>query len=78
MIKHEIRSPDGGTRTVNLTPIKAIRLFCLECMGWSAYEVKDCVSELCTLHSYRFGKIPGHKGKGNVQSLVNLKEKAVD
>lgn len=78
MIKHEIRNKDGGTKIARLTPIKAIRLFCLECVGWSAYEVKDCTSKLCLLHPYRFGKIPGHKGKGNAQALADLKKNAVD
>ncbi len=72
MIKHTIRSKDGGTKTVLLSALKAIRLHCLECMGWSAYEVKNCTSPLCTLYPFRLGKAPGHKGKGNA---VNLMEK---
>ncbi len=32
MIKHTIRSKDGGTKEVQLTPLKAIRLQCLECV----------------------------------------------
>ncbi len=70
MISHKIRSKDGGTRTVLLSPIKAIRLNCLECVSWSAYEVKHCTAKLCPLYLYRLGKAPGHKGKGNVQNLI--------
>ncbi len=70
MISHEIRSKDGGTKEVSLTPLKSIRLNCLECVCWSAYEVKHCTSPLCPLYPYRFGRVPGHKGKGNVKNLI--------
>jgi hypothetical protein len=67
-IKHTIRSKDGGTQTITLTPLKAIRLCCLECVGWSALEVRECTSPLCPLYPFRMGK--GHTGrKGNVKSL---------
>ncbi len=70
MIRHEIRSKDDGTKTVLLSPIRAIRFNCLECVCWSASEVKHCTSKLCPLYLYRFGKVPGHKGKGNVNDLI--------
>ncbi len=72
MIKHTIRSKGGGTKIVSLSPLRAIRLNCLECVCWSAYEVKNCTSKLCPLFKFRLGKVPGHKGKGNA---VNLTEK---
>jgi len=65
MIKHTIRSKDGGTREVSLTPIKAIRHQCLECLGWSAYEVKKCTGKFCSLYPYRLGTNPERKGIGN-------------
>jgi hypothetical protein len=64
MIKHTIRSKDGGIKAVSLTPIKAVRYQCLECMGWSAYEVKYCAGTLCSLYPYRFGNNPERKGIG--------------
>ncbi len=70
MIKHRIRSKDGGTKDVSLSALKAIRLNCLECVCWSAFEVKNCTSILCPLFPYRLGKAPGHKGKGNVNNLI--------
>ena len=70
MIEHIIRSKDGGVKTVSLTPIKAIRYQCLECVCWSASEVKRCTSKFCSLFPYRFGKAPGHKGKGNAHNLI--------
>lgn len=34
----------------------AIRLFCLECMGGNAAEVRRCDSIRCFLHPYRMGR----------------------
>ena len=48
-------------------PLKAIRLFCFECMGMSrrqkmapepADDVKNCSDDLCPLFEWRFGKNP--------------------
>lgn len=69
-LKHRIRTKEGGTKKVSLTPIKAIRLQCIECMGFSIYEPVKCSSPLCSLYPYRVGKNPGHKGKGNADNLV--------
>ncbi len=70
MIKHTIRTKDGGIKKVSLTLLKAIRYQCLECVCWSAYEVKNCSSKLCALYAFRLGKVPGHKGKGNASNLI--------
>lgn len=40
------------------TPLKAIREFCLDCVGGKATDVKDCSSEICPLKPFRFGKNP--------------------
>ncbi len=65
MIKHTIRSKNGGTKEASLTPMKAIRYQCLGCMGWSASEVKRCTSLFCSLFPYRMGTNPERKGIGN-------------
>ncbi len=65
MIKHTIRSKNGGTKAVSLSPLKAIRYQCLECMGFSAFEVRKCTGPLCSLHPYRLGTNPERKGIGN-------------
>lgn len=39
-------------------PVKAIRLFCLDCSGGSSSEVKLCTSRTCPLYPFRFGKNP--------------------
>lgn len=48
-------------KTANMeitSPAKAIRAFCLGCVGYSANEVKLCPSVKCPLHPFRFGKNP--------------------
>lgn len=44
-----------------LTPMKAIRAKCLDCMCGQANEVKLCPSEDCSLYPYRLGKNPNIK-----------------
>jgi hypothetical protein len=63
-IKHEIRTKDGSTRKLTLTPIKAIRYNCLECIGWGPSDVEDCRGFYCALYPYRFGTNPERKGVG--------------
>jgi hypothetical protein len=56
-IKHEIRK--GGnlkTKVVQLTPLKAIRLNCIECMGHQKSLISDCTDGLCPLYPFRMGK----------------------
>jgi hypothetical protein len=47
-----------------LTPIKAIRAKCLDCMGGSSKEVRLCNIPECSLFAYRFGKNPARARKG--------------
>ncbi len=47
-----------------LTPIKAIRAKCLDCMGGSSKEVKLCNIPECSLFAYRLGKNPARARKG--------------
>ena len=47
-----------------MTPLKAIRLKCLDCCCGSVYEVKLCPSEDCPLYPYRLGHNPARKGLG--------------
>ncbi len=39
-------------------PMKAIREFCLQCLGGSSMEVSVCSGYACPLWSYRFGRSP--------------------
>ena len=42
----------------NKSPLKAIRQFCLYCMGDNASDVRNCSSKICPLKPFRFGKNP--------------------
>jgi hypothetical protein len=40
------------------TPLRAVRLACLECCNGSASEVRQCVATSCPLWTFRFGRRP--------------------
>lgn len=40
----------------NLTKGRAIKLYCLDCMGYQPSAVKDCPDTKCALWRYRTGK----------------------
>jgi len=56
-----------------ITPIKAIRLKCLDCCCGSSYEVQRCTCEAepnyCPLYPYRLGKNPYLTGRRNAGSF---------
>lgn len=39
-----------------MTPLKAIKLKCLDCSANQPEEVKECPVSSCSLYQYRFGK----------------------
>jgi len=47
-----------------LTPLRAIKLYCLECSGGSIKERRLCPIKDCPLYPYRFGHNPKRKGLG--------------
>jgi len=51
-----------------ISPLKAIRAFCLECCGYNSEEVSECVARpgescACPLYAYRTGKNTTGGGK---------------
>lgn len=51
--------------------VKSIRRECVKCMGGSSELIKDCVSQTCPVHKYRFGKNPNMpKGGGRAGQFV--------
>jgi hypothetical protein len=60
---------------IQLTPLKTIRAFCLECAGRSPKEVRYCSSANCPLYFYRFGRNPSRKGVG--PGRIILRQKSV-
>lgn len=47
-----------------LSPLKAIRAKCLDCVADQPQEVRLCPSENCPLWPYRMGHNPNRKGIG--------------
>lgn len=43
------------------TPLKAIRLMCIDCCGGNRKAPKDCTSASCPLYQFRTGKRPKSK-----------------
>lgn len=39
----------------------ALRLHCLECVGWQPSEVRLCTARGCVLYPYRLGGFPGQE-----------------
>ena len=44
-----------------MSPLKAIKLHCIDCSGGSYNEAKLCPAEDCDLHPFRLGKNPFRK-----------------
>lgn len=53
-----------------VSPLKAIRLKCLDCCCGSSNEVKLCTVEKCPLYLFRFGKNPNRAGIGNHSAAI--------
>ena len=72
--KHMIHDGNGGKREVTTTPVKAIRLFCMECMCYQKAEIPRCTAQLCPLYPYRMGKA-GTGRRGNPEFLPHTRSK---
>jgi len=55
-----------------LTPIKAIRIWCLDCEE-GPKAVRNCLNTVCVFYSYRLGKNPNRKGIGPHKKSSNEK-----
>jgi hypothetical protein len=57
-----------------LTPLRAIRKWCLECVGNSSNEVKACTGNLnatpCPLWNFRFGRMSVKKAPSLVKKEI--------
>ena len=59
------------------TPLKAIRLKCIDCCGGSKREVRLCTAYCCPLHPFRMGTNPNRRrkraehGKNDSQAVRN-------
>lgn len=59
----------------NTSPIKAIRLKCLDCCCWQYSEVKACTCTDCPLYPFRFGKNPFIKRTYTYEEKQKIKER---
>jgi hypothetical protein len=55
--------------TKSLTPSKAIRKKCRECVGNHLKEIRECSVKECPLFSYRMGKRP--RKRGSIERIRN-------
>jgi hypothetical protein len=58
---HTIRARDGNTLTLTYSRGMAIKLACMECLGWEG-DPQDCTSPLCPLFPYRGRTMASQKG----------------
>jgi hypothetical protein len=57
-----------------LTPLKAVRVHCLDCCGGSAKEVRFCTATECDTHPIRDGK-----NCGKVKSVIKaIRKRCLD
>ena len=57
-----------------VTPIKAIRAKCLDCVS-SPKMARECRESKCPLHPYRLGTNPKRKGIGGNPQIDRLSKK---
>lgn len=58
---HTIRTKDSGTVCIRgYTRSRAIKLHCMECMGWDSHP-RDCSAPLCPLFPFRGRTLAGRQ-----------------
>lgn len=74
LIDNELNEDGEGNNEEIKSPLKAIRAFCIDCMGGQVREVKLCPSQICPLHAFRMGKNPYRKRELSPEHLAKLQE----
>ena len=54
------------------SPVRAIRVFCVQCVGGAKKDVRECAAE-CPLHPFRMGTNPNRAGIGGKGGLIPAK-----
>lgn len=54
------------------SPLRAIRAFCVLCMGCQPRMVADCTATACVLYQFRFGKNPFQKHTKKTRNLKSI------
>jgi len=73
-IDHKIATKEGSYEWVELTPMKAIRAFCKQCMAWQTQLIEGCTAKHCPLFPYRRGKNKSIKRPGNRPPMKGNKD----
>lgn len=64
--------------SINTSPLRAIRAFCIECSGNNKAEVRRCTCEKCQLFPFRMGHRPKVNGyipdDGNIEETEDFPE----
>jgi hypothetical protein len=62
-----------------LTPVKAIRAFCVECTCGDTEWIRECPSTDCSLFPYRMGKNPNisTETKAKLREIALQQERSV-
>ena len=61
----------------NLTPMKSIRLKCLDCTCNQPREIRLCPIENCPLYPYRKGKRPKENNNETAHTAVEIEDMGV-
>lgn len=68
-VRQKVRCKDGRLQWVKMNRIRAIKLYCTECMRWEG-KTANCPSTLCPLWAYRGNTTLTYKGScENIQNL---------
>lgn len=59
-----MKSPQAMSVSRRPSPLRNIRLKCLDCCAGQAVEVRECRIVGCALHPFRMGRNPNRKGIG--------------
>lgn len=59
-----MKSGDVAQPSRPLSPLRSIRLKCLDCCAGNAKEVRECRVGRCALHPFRLGTNPNRAGIG--------------
>jgi len=70
--RNKVNTTDYSKPENRKTPVRSMRLKCLDCCGWNRAEVTKCEITTCPLWPYRNGRNPGYKER---RKNITLSEK---
>jgi len=63
-VTHQVKTPNNGLKTVQITRGQAIKGFCTECMGFEG-NPSDCTAPTCFLYPFRGKTYLAYDGEMN-------------